>query len=78
MTNVNSSRDQLDNGIEERLGKLPRPKVLTKWDYIVLGTIRSWYPDLSEKELTICMWTFYTISDLACFSFPTFPEKNLT
>lgn len=64
MTNVNSSRDQLDNGIEERLGELPRPNVLTKWDYIVLGTIRSWYPDLSEKELTICMWTFYTMSDL--------------
>jgi hypothetical protein len=26
--------------------------------------LQSWYPELSEKEIVVCRWTFFTMSDL--------------
>ncbi|HJR84913.1 MAG TPA: hypothetical protein VJ772_06040 [Nitrososphaeraceae archaeon] len=26
--------------------------------------LQSWYPELSEKEMVVCRWTFFTMSDL--------------
>jgi len=51
----------LDRDVAERTDDVP---CWNPWDYKVVGILRSRYPDLSENELTICMWIFYTMWDL--------------
>ena len=59
-----NSRYPLDGGIEERLHAMAKSNMFTIWDKIIVETLQSWYPNLSEKELDICEWTFWTMWDL--------------
>jgi hypothetical protein len=64
MTSEENSRDLLYGGIEGRLAALAKSDMFTLWNRIMDETLQSWYPNLSEKEMAICEWTFCTMWDL--------------
>ena len=64
MTSEENWRDLLDGGITERLDALAKSDMYNKWYIIIDQALQSWYPNLSEKEMTICKWTFFTMWDL--------------
>lgn len=64
MDNDVNSRYPYEGGIEERLNALARSNIFTIWDKITAETFLSWCSNLSEMELVICKWIFYSIWDL--------------
>jgi hypothetical protein len=60
-----NSKYPLDGGIEERLREMAKSesKLFPLYDKIVIETLQSWHPNLSEKELVICADIFNHMHD---------------
>jgi hypothetical protein len=65
MSDDENSKYPLDGGIEERLAALAKSKKLSTLTRIINETLRSWYPELSEKEMVICELTFSVMSSFS-------------
>jgi len=74
MANDENPRDLLDCGREERLAAFAKSNMFSTQNKIINETLRSWYPELSEKEMMICEWTFNTMSDIGLGNWATYIE----
>ena len=74
MANDENPRDLLNCGREERLAAFAKSNMFSTQNKIINETLRSWYPELSEKEMMICEWTFNTMSDIGLGNWATYIE----